>query len=1007
MNSSRHSTGPRRSFAAATEDDVKVRDEALARRLLLVEEEAKRLVSGIHEAAVVPIVSAFDALVADWEANVRAQLDRIAFVCANNASVATRRTEVQRAHRDLSRWLRVLSERAEAQMRSDTPASAWTTTVSRFAATCGGLATMSAPTDVDIFLPETGDSTLRRARKVLAARRARRTEEQRGVPLRALAGRYLLAPVLESLPGWQNRFGAARILAWRSLRRAASALSDVLRRADAAVADEQSVDWGRVADEIAEAFDLVRSDLDRAVADVVSRANNDVAGALLDLRYAALRSDTFLLPARLYEAGTSSAQIEAAIARVRAGSEAWARVATGSCGALAVALDADAFLSAVRFAHLRDGAEIDRILSQRFVTPIATFSERFARARALLDTELESGATDTLAASVRDVRETLHAMVEHLLLEVLRDPATLRALQERVAELRRSTSRAVQRLGTEFRVVVEREARLIEGDDAPSSPLHPVHPRAIADAVLTTAVEGSVETVWRMLQGMLDATVERAGELQRAIDWHLETAARELASAGNSPDVGREYVRAGLERIGEIAAGLDAGTRDARVAVVETAMASAPEALAEFQSRIRDLQSTRVEGGKTSQLPSVAAGGSVREQVRSDLLARFRERTDARRATQQLAVVSTRSELVEAMRTASFDSVAEGPIPDGYVRLFRGRDQTTASIKFGLHDVVNDVRAALTAWESGDPEAVAVTGHSGIGKGDLLDRVAEDVVGGYDTFRFVLRRRVTDVTPLARELAAALHLDGASSLGELQRSLESRETRAVILMEGGEFLFLRDARGLDAARAFLSLVTATSDRVFWVVTFERLAFEFLTSVLHLADAFTYVLDIDLLDRDEVEQLILSRHRTSGLGLSFRREIELDGDESTRQRRFFGDLHAASGGHPVLASYYWLRSVQELDASGRIVVGPLRPLPTDLLAPLDGVRRAALGTLMLHGGLDRDSFAQAMRLAPDESASLLAQLRHMHLVECNELGIHDINPVALIAIYRELRSLNVF
>jgi hypothetical protein len=978
-------------------------DAVLRRRIASFAADAHRAADALRSQAAPAVRESLDGVVDAWVANVCAQLDLLERFAAGAAPPLVVRSEVQRARRDLARWMRVLAERAEAQARSDAPAAIWAACAERLVAAVGALGTISAPTDPAIFAAEAGDRLPRLVRKRLAARVAGRGDAPRGVPLQALARHYALAPLLDKQAEWANRYGAARIAAWRALRRVALELRDALERIDRTLGEGGRPDWAMLRDAVHEWGEGVKVDLSATHGEIHARIDRDIASALAALEYAAMRSGTFLLPARVYESGPSESACEAAVARARSNADGWARLAQGTCAGLAVVLDADAYLAAVRYAHFRDGAVLDSLLASRLVEPASELVARVAAARdRVSDVDSFDGAGNVL----RDVRETLHAFIGERCVLPIRDPLLRNVAQDAVAELRRSTSRATQRLGAGFRVSFDKDLRFDEGDDPPPAPRHEVHPRSVADAVLTHAIEANIETTWRLLQALFDETRERVEELVRAVDFHFEMAARQ--ASGELADASTLTMASlGVDQVVERAELLERRVTEARHAVMRGVAEPVPEAIAEFGRRIDDLLTSRPAAvrSETVVVPALGVGGHE-TGVRGDLLERFGRQVARGRAGDALIEVKTRRQLAEAMRFASFESLREGPLPEGYVRLFRSSNEVIGTAKFGIQDVVERIRGAVAAWEEGDPEAVAVVGLAGIGKGAVLDRVLEDLVDVYAPRRVVLSSRLLEPDELARTLSAAIGLPSTDSVDDLAQQLNASESRRAVLVEGGELLFLRHPRGLRAARALLSLVTRTADQVFWVVSFERVAFDFLLSVLHLSDAFTQVAEIDLLDRDEVEQLILTRHRVSGLALTFAAEIDPDGDEQVRQRVYFDALRAASHGHPVLAAWCWLRSLREFNSQGQILVGPVNPLPRNLLTPLDGVRRAAIATLLLHGGLDRTSFAQAMRLPGDESASLLAQLRHMHLVSVDANGIHEVNAVALMAIHEELRGGNV-
>jgi len=198
-------------------------------------------------------------------------------------------------------------------------------------------------------------------------------------------------------------------------------------------------------------------------------------------------------------------------------------------------------------------------------------------------------------------------------------------------------------------------------------------------------------------------------------------------------------------------------------------------------------------------------------------------------------------------------------------------------------------------------------------------------------------------------------------------------------------------------------------------------------------------ELDTFERDELEELILCRHRRSGLRLSFdppdngaaplltRRVRSAAGDTERQEilrEEFFDQLFGLCGQNVMLALFYWFRAVH-LDpddaAEGILHVRPLRPIRFDYLDSLSIEHAFALKALLDHGTLTISELARILQIDRSDSRALLESLGNAFLIAPAEtLSVpgpmtfasvtgdipYRIRPLVLHPVSRFLRSRNV-
>ncbi len=986
-------------------------DDLLGRRLSAYDVALRSALADVSDGLVRAQENVLGELIADWAANLDAQIEYLKRFVEDEPSPDRLRSEVFRAARDVMRWLRKLSERSEATIRGLWKPASLGGALARAIDETDELHTLSAPLVPAVFAPSPDDGFTHRLRKSWARRRAERGDAVRGVPLRELAGRFALPTCLDAAVETVHRTGAMRVDVWRRLRAASLDIAQTFAEVDRRIADGEQIAWDALADEAGTAVDGVRDDLGRFARDILGRLDRALAGASERLRHAALRSDTFLLPPRAYEPYPTAAMLEAKVSGVRGSCGGWNTVASTSLGALGVVLDVYAFMAAVRYAHLRDAHRLREIFESSLVRPTARITERGDRALARIEAALDApdAAEDGAHDVVEQERVEIGRLIEHGCLDALRHAGTREHFEETMDELRRSVRRAAERVSPSFGVPPRHEgaARIVEGEPPPE--VHPVQfeLRALADAAVNERVRVSVEAAWDSLHALLTRADEAVVELRRMVTYNLEAARDELANEGTHVDeqLVREYAIDGLTRFVERARAVRDDVHSTADRVVQTIADGVPDAMTTFEQALRDLHvetRDRIDG-------RTAVVSGVERQSWYDTIVGWLGGSEAIGPTGIADTpVSTTDELADLMKRATLSARAGERLPDVYWHLFADTGERDAQFRLGRAGVVERVRAVLSDWEHGDPESVALVGLRGVGKSSVLEQLRAGAIGGYPTFELSLGERVRDDAQLAAHLCEALRLPSLTSIDAIVDHI-ARGERSIVLVDGAENLFLRHAAGLEMMRRFLAVMTATADHVLWIVSFEQVAFEFLGAVLNLSDAFTSVIPVPPMSRREIEELVLIRHRVSGRRLRFDAAIGVTGDDAASlQRAFFDQLHAASYGHPLLAIHYWLESIATATQHADLEVRSFRPLPSMLLGPLSGQKLAGLATLMIHGALDKRSFAEAMRMSDDDAASLLGQLRHLHLAEPvpGDRDRFQVNGVAYAALHNDLKHRNV-
>lgn len=363
-------------------------------------------------------------------------------------------------------------------------------------------------------------------------------------------------------------------------------------------------------------------------------------------------------------------------------------------------------------------------------------------------------------------------------------------------------------------------------------------------------------------------------------------------------------------------------------------------------------------------------------------------------------------------RHAAEQSVsAQARLPPAYLEEFPlyplvEEDQAVILPRAKELKVVTD---SISEWDlSGDDGALLVLGDKGVGKTTLMALVARSVPDR-PVRRLCLQRRVTDEAGLVADLAPDLGLPNCSSVEELATHLQ-QQPRQVLLLDEAHNVFLRSVGGYDAFELLVRLVQLSSERVFWVLVFNRYSWVFLKHSQRSAHYFRRQLQLTPWSAAELRDLIVRRNERAGLQIEFE-EMLLegggggDGPEVVETAEgYFRLLQQASEGNPRIATALWLESLSPTKEGG-LRVGLFRAEDTDELERLDSELVFALAALVHHENLSVSELHRALNVPVEHAEFYLRLLAQQGLVERKHTDPtrHTLAPRTYLQVLALLRS----
>jgi hypothetical protein len=243
-----------------------------------------------------------------------------------------------------------------------------------------------------------------------------------------------------------------------------------------------------------------------------------------------------------------------------------------------------------------------------------------------------------------------------------------------------------------------------------------------------------------------------------------------------------------------------------------------------------------------------------------------------------------------------------------------GECEDSSVVIIPRNDVLIQLKDMIVNWRAGvtGEHSVALCGEQGAGKSLLIGRLEES----FDNLR-VLRATVppklltrSSVFTFLETLFQVPLKDGAVDLTSADRNMP----KTLILIDDAQNFFLSRLGGFEGYRAFVDMINAETENLFWCAAFNNFSWSYLESVFGLKHSFDIVKKVPRWSDADIREMIYARHRKTDYRLSFDGIVNATSNRGSRhelahaESSFFRLLWQQSDGNPAAALYYWLSSL---------------------------------------------------------------------------------------------------
>lgn len=338
-------------------------------------------------------------------------------------------------------------------------------------------------------------------------------------------------------------------------------------------------------------------------------------------------------------------------------------------------------------------------------------------------------------------------------------------------------------------------------------------------------------------------------------------------------------------------------------------------------------------------------------------------------------------------------------------RLFQGRVEDLKALNEDMLELA-DAKEVLTV----------VVGEKGSGKTTLLNMMILGLPKDWHVHTLTLTRTVVDSCDLLSLFEPLRPEKPFSSLQDLESFLMTDARPSLFIMENIQNLFVKTMDGFKHLEDVLAMVNRTRGRVAWVCSCTLYGWEYLDKAMGISGYFKRIQKLQPFSRDDIESMIMARHRITGYQLKFLvsrkirlsrpyRKLETETDRQAYLKKiFFEQIQKIASGNISVAILFWLRSIESIKEH-ELTLSSQVDFNLTFLSHLSMEDRFTLGAIVQHDALSIEDHARIFRQSGQKSKQALLNLAQSGIVQDIDATFR-IHPFLYRHVVRSLKLQNI-
>lgn len=347
-------------------------------------------------------------------------------------------------------------------------------------------------------------------------------------------------------------------------------------------------------------------------------------------------------------------------------------------------------------------------------------------------------------------------------------------------------------------------------------------------------------------------------------------------------------------------------------------------------------------------------------------------------------------------------------LPFIYQRLFKTEPLTSFELYAERSDSIETIKTAYNKWKKGKFAPTVLIAERGWGKTTLINRFLK---------LKITSEQVLEFTPKSTENIDEFYNSIFEKTDFQQDNSDDRlpDDRHIVVLDGLERLFETKINGFETLTKFLQHISDSNEAVFWLITCQKQAWDYLDKILSISDYFAYHIRLPEFSKESLIKIIERRHNISGYRLMFLPETQKKslisfkkqsdfGDQDELKEQYFTRMHKIVSGNLAQAFLFWMRSTAHVTEDS-VFIEYLKSDYFNFLGSMSDTKLRMLKFIVLHNGITPEKLADLLRFSQDKSLLYLTQL-HDDGIIIKKGPVYDVNPIIYRQVIDQLYLMNI-
>lgn len=230
--------------------------------------------------------------------------------------------------------------------------------------------------------------------------------------------------------------------------------------------------------------------------------------------------------------------------------------------------------------------------------------------------------------------------------------------------------------------------------------------------------------------------------------------------------------------------------------------------------------------------------------------------------------------------------------------------------------------------------------------------------------------------------------NATNNTGTADEIVRNLPNDSVIVVNDLELWWERSNEGYVVLEEIMNLVQKYSQRIFFILNCNIHSYHIINKVFPIDDSLLAIIECGPLDSKQIQQLILKRHKASGLTFKYNSQSE-ETILPFRMAALFNSYFNYSHGNPGIVLSAWLRNIKSVNNQTIIISHPDLP-NTDCLNNLDKDWLVVIALFIQHKNMNAEKLSRIMTMSTNDASVYITRFLNAGILTLREDNIFTLN-----------------